>query len=122
MPGIAPAQALASNKIQALAGVASSAHRYLKSGETETVGLSARVGANLAGASAGAICLRITDPSLLSCLAPFVLICVACFFLLSRNLVAMKRRPLLGNAAFAAVAALPIGFHDGFFGPGTGSI
>jgi uncharacterized protein len=122
LAGIPSAQALATNKIQALASVASSAHRYLRSGETDTAGLSARLAASLAGASTGAVCLRIADPSLLSRMAPFVLICVACFFLLSRNLVAMKRRPLLGNAAFAAVAVLPIGFYDGFFGPGTGSI
>jgi len=59
---------------------------------------------------------------LLSRIAPFLLIGVACFFLLSRNHIGTKRPAVVGNAAFAALACLPIGFYDGFFGPGTGSM
>ncbi|WJR76849.1 TSUP family transporter [Bradyrhizobium sp. NP1] len=122
LTGMPPAQALATNKIQALASVASSAYRYFRSGEADTTGLAGRLVASVAGASAGAYCLRIADPSLLSRVAPFLLIGVACFFLLSRNHVSTKRPPVLGSAAFAALAVLPIGFYDGFFGPGTGSM
>ena len=122
LTGMPPAQALASNKIQALASVASSAHRYLRSGEAETSGLPIRMYASVGGAGIGAYCLRLADPSLLSRIAPFLLIGVACFFLLSRNHVGTKRPAVVGNAAFAALACLPIGFYDGFFGPGTGSM
>ena len=85
-------------------------------------GLLIRISASVAGASIGAFCLRMVDPSLLSRIAPFLLIGVACFFLLSRNHIGVKRPPAIGNAAFAALACLPIGFYDGFFGPGTGSM
>jgi uncharacterized protein len=122
LTGMPPAHALASNKIQALASAASSAHRYLRSGEAETSGLLIRICAGVAGASIGAYCLRMVDPSLLSRIAPFLLIGVACFFLLSRNHIGKKRSPVVGNIAFAISACLPIGFYDGFFGPGTGSM
>jgi uncharacterized protein len=122
LTGMAPAQALTTNKMQALASVASSAYRYVRSGEASTVGLSTRLGASIAGAAAGAYSLQIVDPSLLSRIAPFVLIGVASFFLLSRNLVNVKRPAILSDTAFALLAVLPIGFYDGFFGPGTGSM
>lgn len=122
LTGIPPGQALATNKIQALASVASSAHRYFRSGELDTSGLLVRIVASTVGAGFGAYCLRIATPSLLARIAPFLLIGVACFFLLSRNPIGVKRTPVVGNAAFAVLACVPIGFYDGFFGPGTGSM
>ncbi len=121
LTGISPAQALATNKIVALASVASSAHRYMRSGEVDVAGMWPRVIASVVGATVGACVLRITDPTTLARIAPFILICVASFFLFSRNFLTEKRRPLLDNTGFALLAALPIGFYDGFFGPGTGS-
>jgi len=122
LTGISPAQALATNKIVALASVASSAHRYMRSGEVDVAGMWPRVIASVVGATVGACVLRITDPTTLARIAPFILICVASFFLFSRNFLTEKRRPLLDNTGFALLAALPIGFYDGFFGPGTGSM
>ena len=122
LTGIAPAQALATNKIQALASVASSSYRFIRSGEATTLGLPVRLVASIVGAGVGAYSLQIADQSLLSRIAPFVLMGVASFFLLSRNLVTVKRLPVLNNTAFAMFAVLPIGFYDGFFGPGTGSM
>jgi hypothetical protein len=122
LTGMPPAQALASNKIQALASVASSAHRYLRSGEADTSGLPMRMLASVGGAAVGAYCLRMADPSLLSRIAPFLLIGVASFFLFSRNHIGSKRPAVVSNAVFAALVCLPIGFYDGFFGPGTGSM
>lgn len=122
LTGISPAQALATNKIQAFASVASSASRYFRSGHADKTGLAPRVLASVAGAGIGAFCLRISDPSFLSRIVPFVLIGVACFFLVSRRYTRLKRPPALTNASFAALACVPIGFYDGFFGPGTGSI
>ena len=81
LTGMPPTQALATNKIQALASVASSAYRYVRSGETSTAGISTRLGASIVGAGVGAFSLQIVAASLVSRIAPFVLIGVASFFL-----------------------------------------
>lgn len=122
LTGMSPAQALATNKIVALASVASSAHRYIRSGEVDAAGVWTRVAASVVGATIGACVLRIMDSAVLARIAPLILIGVACFFLFSRNFLTEKRQPLLDNTGFAFLAALPIGFYDGFFGPGTGSM
>jgi uncharacterized membrane protein YfcA len=122
LAGLSPAEALATNKIQALASVASSAHRYARSQEVDRQAIWMKVLASVVGAGLGAYSVQKIDPSLLAQVAPVILIGVALFFLLSRNFLHGTRRPLVGDNVFALVAAFPIGFYDGFFGPGTGSI
>jgi len=121
LAGLTPAQALATNKIQALASVASSAHRFLYEGVIEIVSVRSKILVSLVGASIGAFFVRIADPVLLGKIAPILLICIAAFFAFSGNLKARPRQRLSENA-FATIAVFPIAFYDGFFGPGTGSI
>jgi uncharacterized membrane protein YfcA len=120
--GLLPAQALATNKIQALASVASSAQRFFRSGEIDSGKIWKKALASAAGAGVGAYSLRFMDANALGRVAPILLICIALFFLISRNAMGGKRLPLIGDNAFLICAVLPIGFYDGFFGPGTGSL
>jgi uncharacterized membrane protein YfcA len=122
LAGLPPAQALATNKIQALASVASSAHRFARSGEITARTIWKKALASAIGAGIGAYSLQLMDAGILARIAPIILICVALFFLFSRNVLQGTRRRLISDNTFSFVAAAPIGFYDGFFGPGTGSI
>lgn len=120
--GLSPAQALATNKIQALASVASSAHRYVYAGIINIALVRWKIAVSLLGAGVGAFLVRVADPVFLGKLAPLLLICIALFFTFSGNLTPRHLRQRISEAMFTLVVVLPIAFYDGFFGPGTGSI
>ena len=120
--GLPPTQALATNKIQALASVASSAHHFVNAGVVSLPSVRWKILASLVGASIGAYLVRSADPGLLAKLAPILLIFVALFFLFSRDLAKQKIHRGVNEMLFTVVAVVPIAFYDGFFGPGTGSI
>lgn len=120
--GLPPAQALATNKIQALASVASSAHRFTRAGIVNLPSMKWKVLVSAIGAGVGAYLVRIVDSSILGKIAPVLLICIALFFMLSRNLTKHQRRKRVSEGLFTLAAVLPIAFYDGFFGPGTGTI
>lgn len=122
MAGLPPAQALATNKIQALASVVSSARHFIRAGLVSLRCARWKILASLVGAGIGAFVVRLAEPGFLARLAPILLICVALFFLFSRNLTKQKGRARISEALFTGIAVVPIAFYDGFFGPGTGSI
>jgi len=122
LAGLSPVQALATNKIQALASVASSAHRYVRSGTVERGEIGAKLISSTIGAGLGALSVSFFDSNLLAKIAPVMLIGVALFFLFWHSRLHQIHRPLVGENVFAICAALPLGFYDGFFGPGTGSL
>lgn len=120
--GLSPVQALATNKIQALASVVSSAHRYIRSGAVERRAIGAKLISSTLGGGLGALAVSLFDSHLLTKIAPVLLIGIAVFFIFSPKRPSQLSRPLLSENAFALGVALPIGFYDGFFGPGTGSL
>lgn len=121
MSGLTPAQAIATNKIQALLSAASSAHRFIRGGVAVGATIKNKLIASAVGAICGAAAIQIIDPSILSKFIPVILIAVAFFFLFSPYLPA-ERSGWISEAKFAFLCVLPIGFYDGFFGPGTGSL
>lgn len=122
MVGLSPAQAIATNKIQALSSVASSAHRFIRAGFVAGPQIKAKIVAALAGAATGAAAIQLVDPAILSRIAPVILICVALFFLIGPYVSRADRPQRMGDGTFILCAVLPISFYDGFFGPGTGSL
>jgi len=122
LAGLSPVQALATNKIQALASVASSAHRYKKSGAIKRDAIGVKLIASTIGGGLGALSASLFDSDLLTKIAPVMLIGVALFLLFWHSTSHRFDRPLVSEHAFALCAALPLGFYDGFFGPGTGSL
>jgi uncharacterized membrane protein YfcA len=122
LAGLSPVQAIATNKIQALAAVASSAHRYTRSGALQRGTIRQKLIAGTVGAGLGAVAVSVLDSELLAKIAPVILVGIALFFLFSHSRGQDARRPLISESSFALGAALPIGFYDGFFGPGTGSL
>lgn len=122
MAGLTPAQAIATNKIQALFSVGSAASRFAWAGAINFRSIWRKALASVIGAALGAYLVQIMSSHFLSRLAPVLLITVAVLFLFSRQFAPEPGRRRISETAFAVLAALPIGFYDGFFGPGTGSI
>jgi uncharacterized membrane protein YfcA len=73
------------------------------------------------GAAAGGLAVQALDPRWLAAIIPLLLIAAATYFAFHRRLDDRDRAPRVGPIAFAAGAAAPIGFYDGFFGPGAGA-
>ena len=120
--GLSPLEAVATNKIQALSSVLSSASRYARAGVLSWRALRGMFAVALAGAGAGAIAVQFTDTDVLEYLVPVVLIAVAVFFLAAPVIMPAHRKALLSERAFMFLLVPAISFYDGFFGPGTGSL
>ena len=118
--GLPPQIALATNKGQACFGAVSSFTSFWTKKEVDRHRAPLGFVAGFCGSLAGARILLVLKPEPLKPLVLFLLV-------LSAALVMYPRRPRTGPApkgsAFAqAPIAFGLGFYDGFFGPGTGSI
>ncbi len=119
--GLAPQDALGTNKLQATFGSGSAAWHYA---QAETVALKDCVRGfvfSLLGAGIGTLVVQHVDPSFLGRAIPVLLIAVALYTVLKPRLGAEDLRPRLPRAWFDLAFGLAIGFYDGFFGPGTGT-
>jgi uncharacterized membrane protein YfcA len=122
MAGLPPIQALATNKIQALSSVTSSAVHFARAGYVDFRTIRPKAAAAFAGATAGAVALRIADPDLLRRVSPVILIGIALFFLTSGNPAKPRFRWPIDERWIPLTIVIPISFYDGFFGPGTGAM
>lgn len=122
MAGLTPAAALATNKCQAFAGTLTAASRLVYSGHLQLKSLWPYAVLAFAASLLGAWGLRESAGApWLERLVPILLIGAALYFgfvrlpdLESENATRFSRWSVIGVAA--------IGFYDGFFGPGTGSL
>ncbi len=74
------------------------------------------------GSAIGAEAVQFIDAGVLTSLIPVLLIAISLYFLLSSTSKAAEGEPKLSEAMFALCVGGGVGFYDGFFGPGTGSI
>lgn len=122
LAGVPAPQAIATNKLQGTFGVAMASWRYWRAGAIDIASLLAAVLATALGAGLGAAAIAHSDASSLRAAMPYLLIGAALYFafapLLHRALPPVRISPL----AFALGLAGTIGFYDGFFGPGAGSL
>lgn len=122
MAGLPPAQAIATNKLQGTFGVAAATLNYARAGAVDFAALKAAILATAVGAGAGAFAVSRLDANLLMPVMPWALIAAALYFAASPYLRDHTPRRAISSLAFALGAAGPIGFYDGFFGPGAGSL
>lgn len=118
--GLPPQIALATNKGQACFGAVSSFLSFLTKGEIDRPRVPLGFVAGFVGSLVGARVLLLLRPEPLK---PIVLV----LLLMAAGLVAYPRKPTTGQPRSWAMLALgpiafALGFYDGFFGPGTGSI
>lgn len=119
--GLAPAQALATNKLQGCGGAFSASLYFVRK---KMVNLSEqRLAIILAfvGSAAGSLLIQLLNANFLRFLLPILTIGVGVYFLFSPTVGEKDRSRRLSDHQFAILAAMVIGFYDGFFGPGAGS-
>jgi uncharacterized membrane protein YfcA len=119
--GMDPRQALGTNKLQASFGSGSAAGHYARAGTVPLKDCTRGFLLSLIGAALGTLAVRQLDPSFLRRAIPVLLIAVAVYMLLKPRLGAQDLHPRMARGVFDCVFGLPIGFYDGFFGPGTGT-
>ncbi len=122
-PGMAPATLFGTNKLASIVGTTSAAIQY-----SRRVAIPWRVAgpgalAALVGSWYGAKAVAYLDPEILRPLILVLLVLVAAYTFLRKELGAVSNEPEHGkrSAMLAVVIGGGIGFYDGFFGPGTGS-
>jgi hypothetical protein len=119
--GLAPADAVGTNKLQAVFGSGNAAWRYGRAGLINWRKVIAGVVFTAVGACAGALAVQQIRPDFLRTIIPFLLISIAVYFLFRHQLGDADSHQRLSSGLFHLVFGLALGFYDGFFGPGTGS-
>lgn len=119
--GIAPAPALATNKLQGSFGTAMATLTFWRAGQIELRAMALPVACVFVGAAAGTLTVRMTGSGFMTTVIPLLLVAIALYFLLSPRVGDMEAKARLSLPAFSLTVGFGVGFYDGFFGPGTGS-
>lgn len=120
--GITPAQALATNKLQSSFGSFSATWYFVRRGIVNLKAMRLAILCTFVGAALGAQVVQYIDAGVLTSLIPLLLVAISFYFLLMPKTKAQSGEPRLSEAMFALSVGGGVGFYDGFFGPGTGSI
>ena len=120
--GLSPGQALATNKCQAFAGTLTASVRLMISGHLKIGTLWPYAALAFKMSLVGAWALReVSEADWLERVVPLLLLVAAGYFGLVRlPQTSSKAIPVFGILTVGGIAT--IGFYDGFFGPGTGSL
>ncbi len=119
--GFPPADALGTNKLQAVFGSGAATWHYGRAGLIDFRKSAAGVASTSVGALLGAVAAQRLHPDFLRLVIPFLLIAIALYFLFRPTLGDVDAHPHMQSAVFLFIFGLTLGFYDGFFGPGTGS-
>lgn len=120
--GLSPTQALATNKLQSSFGSFSASLYFIRNGIVSLKEMRVAICCTFIGAAIGAEAVQFIDAGILTSLIPLLLIAISLYFLLAPTTKKTEGEPRLSEAMFALCIGGGVGFYDGFFGPGTGSI
>ncbi len=121
LAGLAPIDALGTNKVQAVFGSGSATVAYGRAGQVDLRAMVPLASVSAAGSAVGALVANVVPGRALEVLIPVALVAVAVYFLVHSDVGAQERARRVSPAVFAATVVPLIGFYDGIFGPGTGS-
>ena len=119
--GITPVMALGTVRFQALIGESVAISRFVKQGGLEVSTLIRPMIFAAVGSALGTALVQCLQAELLKKMIPVLLMCFIAYSALSGRLF---QKPILQlpEQRFAIIFGLGIGFYNGFFGPGTGSL
>ncbi|KJY82246.1 membrane protein [Vibrio galatheae] len=120
--GVPPTQALATNKLQSSFGSFSASWYFVRNGIVSIKEMRLAIGCTFIGSAIGAEAVQYIDAGLLTSLIPVLLVAISLYFLLMPKTKAQTGQAKMSQAMFALCVGGGVGFYDGFFGPGTGSI
>ncbi len=119
--GMPPAQALATNKLQACGGSLSATLYFVRRKVVNLADQKLNILMTFIGSTAGALLVQHVQSEILKQILPLLVIGIGLYFLLMPKLGEADRQRRLYGLPFALVAGGSVGFYDGFFGPGAGS-
>ena len=120
--GLPPHFALGTNKLQSTFGSLTATLRYRAAGILRFGDIVPGIAATAVGAALGALAVGAIDTTFLRVLIPILLLAIVAFLALRPRFGMAPARRRLNWLPFWIGAGLLLGFYDGFFGPGTGSI
>ncbi|NVC92532.1 hypothetical protein FC650_02495 [Vibrio natriegens] len=120
--GLSPTQALATNKLQSSFGSFSASWYFVRNGIVSLKEMRIAILCTFVGSAIGAEAVQFVDAGVLTSLIPVLLIAISLYFLLAPTTKKTGGEPRVSEAMFALCIGGGVGFYDGFFGPGTGSI
>ncbi|KAG1715819.1 hypothetical protein ID866_1337 [Astraeus odoratus] len=119
--GMSPAQALATNKLQACGGSLSASLYFIRRKVVNLADQKLNILMTFIGSTSGALLVQHVQSDILRQILPILVICIGLYFLLMPKLGEEDRARRLHGLPFALIAGGCVGFYDGFFGPGAGS-
>ncbi|MDD9855239.1 MAG: TSUP family transporter [Gammaproteobacteria bacterium] len=120
--GLPPAAAIATNKVQGSFGTFIASVVFVRNNAVNLSGIRWPLVMTFAGSVAGSWAVLQIDAQILAWILPPLLAAVGLYFLLNPNIDDRARKQKTPWLVFAAGVAPLLGFYDGFFGPGTGSL
>lgn len=122
MSGIPPVSALATNKAQAMFGSFTAMITYARKGHVHLGEMKLAIAFTFIGSVSGTFLVQVLDSEIMLQVIPFLLIAAAMYFLFGPKIGDLDRHHYLEKTPFYLIFGLMLGFYDGFFGPGTGSL
>lgn len=121
--GLAPAQVVATNKLLAIFGSASSAVQYWRGGHVERGLVLRLIPLAVLGSVLGAYLVRFVNPDAFKTIIGVVVLAVGALVMTNKSFGLEDRYPGLTSRVLALTlpGAFVIGIYDGFLGPGTGT-
>lgn len=119
---VPPLPALATNKLQASFGTLTASLTMLRHRVVRWSKVRSAFKASLVGSVIGTATVHWVDAEVLTLVIPIVLIVIALYFGLQKRLGEKEKPAIISEKKYRYGVVPSIGFYDGFFGPGTGSL
>lgn len=120
--GFLPAEALATNKLQAIFGKLSAVIYYRQQGMLNIPAMKLPLITSFVGAALGALVIQNIQADFLIKYIPWLIGAVAIYFLFSPRVGDFDKQQRIQIGMFAALVTSIVGFYDGFLGPASGSL
>ncbi len=123
LSGVPPLTVLGTNRMQSAIGELTAFITFWRNNAINVNGLWIGAVATAIGATTGSFAVSLFSTDLLRAILPVLMVLITLYSIFSSRLRnAVRSKALLSTPAFMALGGILIGFYNGFFGPGVGSI
>ena len=122
MTGMPPAMTLGTNKLQAMRGALSASLYFLRKRAVNLRDIWFILIWVFLGSALGTLLIQSIDVAIFKKMLPLLILAIGLYFLFTPKLGDEDRKQRLSYMLFGLLVSPFLGFYDGFFGPGAGSI